>query len=559
MCCKNKPTTVIVAPVAASAAAGYVGALKALESQYTWFGHVSSGSYGSVYAGKTKTAPFTRVAAKVILGNANGTMCAALRELRASLCTVHVGIVSPREVHVLHDATVVIIMSLYDGTVRDVILRHNSRRPRFTLREAAWIFASVARGLREAHRYGFTHRDIKPENIFVRDSDVCLGDWGLGRDTVRARARVGALTPHVISTWYAPPEVLRVTTAYTPAVDVWSIGMLLLELLADANLSRSTRRESFFDDTITRLVGPVDGSRRFEALRNTLRRDVPSDVIELLSGMLAYDASARIGIEDVCKHRFVMTADVSTATAFPVVSNRVTRTRYHAVYDYDTYGSSKVVTSFIPKTMPPPVLAAGFPPGMFSQTKLLSAWQKVTRMRQAAECWVLVLSIAHALGNAYPWPDVTPLQTLGVFFLLAFHSVVVVPQHITADKVKLCDGMTLERAADCEADLLRALHGAVPHAPNWFTRVPPRATAFAFVGVAVCLTDAPITVTPDTLLKSITVYEQSHSDVEINAEIDADADAVLFCRYAMECSDSIKISTVCPPTPAPSTGCRHPA
>ena len=177
----------------------YVGALKALETKYTWFGYISSGTYGSVYAGKSNVAPFNRVAAKVVPGNANGTMCTALRELRASLCTSHVGIVAPKEVHIFSDATVVFIMSLYDGTLRDVINRHNSRRPRFSIREAAWVFASVARGLREAHRYSFTHRDIKPENIFVRDNDVCLGDWGLGRDNIKTRSKgVNALTPHVI-------------------------------------------------------------------------------------------------------------------------------------------------------------------------------------------------------------------------------------------------------------------------------------------------------------------------------------------------------------------------
>ena len=500
-----------------SAKATCVGALTALEARYTWFGHVSSGTYGSVYAGKSNTAPFDRIAAKVVPGNANGTMCVALRELRASLCAAHAGIVAPKEVHVFADSTVVFIMSLYDGTVRDVITRHNNRRPRFAMREVAWIFASVARALREAHRYGFTHRDIKPENIFVRDGDICLGDWGLGRDNVLGRGKTAALSPHVISTWYAPPEVLRASTAYSPSVDVWSIGMLLLELLADTNLSRTARRETFFDDTITRLVGPVDGKRRLEHIRNTLRRDVAGDIIDLLSAMLAYEPAARPTVEEVCCHRFVADVDVTATVSFPVISNRITRTRYNCIQQGPgpPLAPFKIFASFVPRVLARPCSATRFPQGMFQEADLLRAWQAVARLRQAHECWVLVLAMTHALRGQLPYAwarDISALQTLGVFFLLAFHSVVVTPQHITTDKLRLCDGLTWETARKAEQTLMCALHGAVPHAPDWFARVPRSRPAHDLLGTVTCLVDAPFSVLAADLVDACTAQDggQTH-------------------------------------------------
>jgi hypothetical protein len=501
-----------------------------------------------VYAGKRKTAPFDRIAAKVVPGHHNGTMCVALRELRASLCAAHVGIVSPKEVHIFTDATVVLVMSLYDGTLRDVMTRHSNRRPRFTLREAAWIFACVARGLREAHRYGFTHRDVKPENILMRDGDICVGDWGLGRDNTRERGRVGALTPHVISTWYAPPEILRAETSYTAAVDVWSLGMLLLELLADANLTRTARRETFFEDTITTLLGPTGSTRRLEHIRTTLRRDVAQDVVELLSAMLAYDATCRPTVEEVCHHRFVTHVDVTVGVSFPVISNRITRTRYNAVHGYATHPALQLHTSFVPRVLPKPATATRFPKGMFSEDELLTAWHTVARLRQAQECWLLVLGTAHAVRGVLPsWPHVTPRQVLGVFFLLAFHSVVLVPQHITAEKLALCDGLPWGAAVLFEADLLRLLSGAVPHMPAWvaaLTSAMVTCTATAktttkaldFACVASCLVDAPFSVSDIEVVDACVAHAFSAS--RGNSVCDAITD------YAMSVSGDLTSSGV---------------
>ena len=40
------------------------------------------------------------------------------------------------------------------------------------------------------------------------------------------------MTPYVATRWYRAPELVFVTRSYTTAVDVWSIGCILYELLA---------------------------------------------------------------------------------------------------------------------------------------------------------------------------------------------------------------------------------------------------------------------------------------------------------------------------------------
>jgi serine/threonine protein kinase len=79
------------------------------------------------------------------------------------------------------------------------------------------------------------HRDVKPENVFIEhDGQIKMLDFGLarsfdgtpvlGRNASDAHLVVG--TPH-----YSQPEQLR-TRVLTPASDVYSLGLILYELLS---------------------------------------------------------------------------------------------------------------------------------------------------------------------------------------------------------------------------------------------------------------------------------------------------------------------------------------
>jgi len=100
---------------------------------------------------------------------------------------------------------------------------------------AAHVIHQCCLGLIEAHDRGIVHRDLKPANIFITGNVVVrLLDFGLARswggDTIIGRsATVGNMlvgTPH-----YAQPEQLM-THALTPAADVYSLAMLMYELMS---------------------------------------------------------------------------------------------------------------------------------------------------------------------------------------------------------------------------------------------------------------------------------------------------------------------------------------
>jgi hypothetical protein len=146
----------------------------------------------------------------------------AARRLRHAHCV--------RAYDVGHDASHVYIAYEY---VPGRTLREAIRAGAVTDADAVEVAAQVLDALAHAHRAGIVHRDVKPANVLLEDRDelaVRLLDFGLaqfdGADTLTAVGDV----PGTLA--YISPERLAGEDA-SPASDVWAVGVLLWEMLAD--------------------------------------------------------------------------------------------------------------------------------------------------------------------------------------------------------------------------------------------------------------------------------------------------------------------------------------
>jgi serine/threonine protein kinase len=122
------------------------------------------------------------------------------------------------------------------------------------------LFSQICEGMVHIHSKGVLHRDLKPANIFFQsDNHVRIGDFGLSRLHETHHNPDGAIVNDVLTTslgtmLYAAPEQSGAVGTYTTKVDVFPLGLILLEMLCNIHTQSeqvhvlSHARKGQFDD-----------------------------------------------------------------------------------------------------------------------------------------------------------------------------------------------------------------------------------------------------------------------------------------------------------------------
>lgn len=100
------------------------------------------------------------------------------------------------------------------------------------------IFTQILDGLGAAHKQGIIHRDLKPANIvsvhqFNNEPFIKIVDFGLAIDTYDGVIKRVTQTKELVgSPQYIAPELIRGPRKLSPQSDIYSLGIVLYELLS---------------------------------------------------------------------------------------------------------------------------------------------------------------------------------------------------------------------------------------------------------------------------------------------------------------------------------------
>ncbi|XP_050843262.1 serine/threonine-protein kinase PAK 3-like [Serinus canaria] len=269
-------------------------------SKYTAFEELGRGGFGAVYKA-LDTSSGQQVAIKIMsIGEEMSEELAAI-EILAMRDNRHPNIVTYFDSYLV-DAELWLAMEFMDGgTLFDVL-----RAVYLEEGQIGAVCRECLQGLHFLHCRQVIHRDIKSGNVLVgMDGSVKLADFGLCAQLSPERSKRSSSvgTP----SWMAP-EVVR-GEAYGPKVDIWSLGIMGLEMVeGEAPYQREARPRVF--ELIERNGPPkLQNPKHHSAL---LR--------DFLRCCLQADEDRRWSAQELLQHPFVTSGDPASSLAALITS-----------------------------------------------------------------------------------------------------------------------------------------------------------------------------------------------------------------------------------------------
>jgi TolB-like protein/Tfp pilus assembly protein PilF len=199
-----------------------------------------------------------------------------IAEARAASSLDHPNICGVFEIDTTDEGETFLVMPFYDGEMLDAVI---SRGP-LAAGHAIGIALQIARGLAAAHEELIIHRDIKPQNIVITRRDtVKILDFGLAK---LATARASCAGVVIGTPAYMAPEQLR-GEGVDPRADIWSLGVVLYEMLAGVMPFRGDHVESLIYSVLNETPTPL----------TSLRPELPPAINAIIDRALAKDRRLR--------------------------------------------------------------------------------------------------------------------------------------------------------------------------------------------------------------------------------------------------------------------------
>lgn len=210
-----------------------------------------------------------------------------------------------------------LILDYFPTTVYQVARQYSRQKQMIPILYVKLYMYQLLRALAYIHSFGICHRDIKPQNLLLNPDSVVLKliDFGSAKILVEGEVNVA----YICSRYYRAPELIFGATNYTCAIDIWSAGCVLAELLlgspifpGDSGVDQLVEIIKVLGSPTREQIAEMNQSYtefRFPHIKphpwkKVFRAQTPEDAIELTCRLLEYTPKSRLHPLDALAHEF---------------------------------------------------------------------------------------------------------------------------------------------------------------------------------------------------------------------------------------------------------------
>lgn len=260
------------------------------------------GSFAEVRIGYDKSNG-QQVAIKVMKKNKRDTELMRSVECEMNFISKnidHENIVATYDVFDTRDNLFIVMEYMPGGMLYDILANEGF----FTEKNAAAVMRDLLRSVQCLHDNDIVHRDIKPENVLALNKTwplkVKLADFGLA-DFVLENSFGEKSTCGMYGTpFFVAPEVIRAET-YTPAVDIWSLGVLAYNMLSG--------KLPFDGNNIKEVLRRVRAGRY--SFPESEWGDISGEAKDFIRGLLEVDPKKRLTASEALQHTWLTSTNIS--------------------------------------------------------------------------------------------------------------------------------------------------------------------------------------------------------------------------------------------------------